>query len=336
MSDFSKGILNLVQHCAQIKAGDKVLVLNQKSSVDPVVSDAIEQTVKESGAACRSLWGEALDPDCRALPPVMVDAILSADKVISNYAIDRILLDRYIRGTDLIYVRNSCLTVESLSSPHATCHWKLVRAILSYLEEICSNADEWRITSPAGTDIRGQVSDGSDVADAFFVQDAQSSRFVNVFPGEVFTPVGSAGANGKIVMEYLNIRDTNPWPEAAVITIENDKIKTVEGGRAEQVTRMIEENIRAYGEKATFLDSWHGGMNPGARIPSPENRSLRGATSGPAMMHFHLGRTKDPISAGNLFNAVELDGRKIIDNGKLLILEDQKILEAKRNFSLLP
>jgi leucyl aminopeptidase (aminopeptidase T) len=336
MSDFKEGILNLVQHCAQVREGENVLVLNERGAVDLEVSECIAQMVRDAGATCRSVWGGSIEPRSTTLPDVMVDAILSADKVISNHTINRVLLDDYIRGKDLVYVRNACRTVESVLHPHARFHWGLVRAILAYLEELCSQAREWRITSPAGTDISGQVSDGSDVADAFFVQDAESSRFVRVFPGEVFTPVGSKRANGKIIMEYVNIKDNYPWDEVASITIENDEIKRIEGGeRAEQLSRSIEDNARKYGERAAFLDSWHGGMNPGARTPSPDDWSLRGATSSPAMMHFHLGRTKDPISAGNLFASIELDGRKVIDDGKLLILEDEEILEARKSLELI-
>lgn len=336
MSDFKEGISNLVRHCAQVREGESVLILNEHGAVDPEVSEHIEQLVRSTGAACRSLWGDTIEPKSQTLPNAMVDAILSADKVISNYTIDRVLLDDYIQEKDLVYVRNSCRTVKSLSHPHAVFHWGLVRVIMGYVEDLCSKATTWRITSPAGTDISGQISDGSDVADAFFVQDAESSRFIRVFPGEVFTPVGSRRATGKIVMEYVNIKDSHPWDEAAIISIVDDKITRIEGtGRAEQLDRDLEDRVTKYGERAAYLDSWHGGMNPGARVPSPEDRSLRGATSGPAMMHFHLGRTKDPISAGALFAAIELDDRKIIENGKLLILDDERILQARSYLGLL-
>ena len=113
------------------------------------------------------------------------------------------------------------------------------------------------------------------------------------------------------------------------------KVTKVEGGsRAKQLEADIEKYVKRYGEKGAVLDSWHGGMNPKARVPSPENRSLQGATSSPALMHFHLGRHKEPISAGILNHTVKVDGKKIYEGGKLLILDDPKIKDAAQRLGL--
>jgi hypothetical protein len=75
-------------------------------------------------------------------------------------------------------------------------------------------------------------------------------------------------------------------------------------------------------------------MNPKARVPSPDNPALQGATSGPGLMHFHVGRTLDPISAGVLNHTVEVDGRKLYEGGKLLLLDDPKIREAAAHYGI--
>ncbi|MCH6544687.1 MAG: hypothetical protein IH796_01655, partial [Deltaproteobacteria bacterium] len=280
-------------------------------------------------------WAESVEPSRTSLPKVLVGAFLSADKVISNFSLNRVLLDEYTQGKGVIQINNTCRNPNLMGTPHARYHWAMVKAIYSRLEEILQQAERWRITSPAGTDISGKIGKGSDVADAYFSQEAAASRFIRVFPGEVYSPVGSIEAAGKIVVEYINVRDQTPWEETATLTIQSDKVIQVDGGnRAKEMEQGLEANLKKFGDKATVVDSWHGGMNPKARVPTAENRSLQGATSSPALMHFHLGRLKSPISAGILNHTVEVDGKKIFAGGKLLILDDPKIKEAEKHYGL--
>ena len=331
METYQEGVLNLVNHCAEVKKEDKVLILNEYGKVDESIAELITETVKETSANYHVMWAESLDRTKASIPKELIDAILSAGKVICNYSINRVLLDEYTRGKGVIQINNSARTTGLMGSNHARYHWGMVKAIYSRLEEIFSTADSWEITSPAGTEMSGKIGKGSDVADAYFSLEASAARFIRVFPGEVYTPVGSLSAEGKIVAEYINIRDTQPWDQTATLTVKEDKITKVEGGsRAKQLEADIEKYVKLYGEKGAVLDSWHGGMNPQARVPTPENRSLQGATSSPVLMHFHLGRHKEPISAGILNHTVKVDGTKIFEGGRLQILDDPKIREAER------
>ena len=316
-----EGIRNLVVNCAEVGSGEKVLILNEYGKVDTEIAELIRDAVKASGASYYEMWGEALPRGGKNLPEVLVAAILAADKVIFNYDINRVVLDEYVAGKGIIQINNGCRTAELMGSEHARYDWGEVRRVCAGLEAICSGAKIWRITSPADTEISGEVCSESEVAGAFFAQDAAASRFIRVIPGEVYAPVGSMKAHGKVVVEYINIVDTVPWEEPAVITIENDRVVAVEGGdRAQQLERELLVAAQGSGENARVLDSWHGGMNPAARVPTAQNPTLRGATSSPALMHFHLGRLKRPISAGILNHRVEIDGRKIFEDGRLVIL----------------
>jgi hypothetical protein len=335
MDPLRDGVQNLVQECAEVKDRDEVLILNEFGKVDEEIAKLIAETVKATGAAYHVMWGEGVERSAKALPKILIGAILSSAKIISNFSLNRALLDEYTRGKGIVQINNVARTVNLMASNHARYHWGMVRAIYSRLEEIFSAARKWQITSPAGTEIGGEISSGSEVADAYFAEEAEASRFIRVFPGEVYTPVGSKGADGKIVVEYINMRDSQPWEETVTLTIRANKVIKIEGGsRAQQFEKTMEANVKAHGDKATLLDSWHGGMNPKARKPTAENMSLQGATSGPALMHFHLGSQKEPISAGILYHSIELDGRKVYDGGKLLALEDAKIKEAERQYGL--
>lgn len=335
MDKVREGVQNLVTHCAEVQKDDSVLILNEYGKVDDEIAGLILEAVKATGAEFHVMWGESIERGRRDVPKVVLGAFLSAGKVISNFSINRAVLDEYTRGKGVIQINNGCRTAQMMSTPHATFHWSMVKAIYGRLEEIFAEGEQWRITTPAGTEVSGKIGKGSDVADAYFAAEAEASRFIRVFPGEVYTPVGSIDAEGTIVAEYINIRDSQPWDQTARLTVKNSRVVKVEGGaEAERLETEIEENVKKYGDNATIIDSWHGGMNPKARVPTPENRVLQGATSGPGLMHFHVGRTLEPVSAGILYHTVELDGRKIYEGGKLLALDDPKIHQAARRYGV--
>jgi hypothetical protein len=146
-----EGVQNLVEHCGDVQQGDSVFILNEYRKVDTEVADLIAEAVKATGADYHVLWGESVERGRRDLPKVLVGAMLSADKVISNFGLNRAVVDGYTRGKGLIQINNTCRTERSMTTPHAMFHWGMVKAIYSRLEEIFGEADTWRISSPAGT-----------------------------------------------------------------------------------------------------------------------------------------------------------------------------------------
>jgi hypothetical protein len=333
--EVQEGVSNLVNHCASVRAGENVLVLNEYGKADPEVAQLVTDAVKQTGAEYHVLWGEPIPRGSSDIPPVLLGAILACDKFISHYGLNRVVLDRSTRGKGIIQVNNWATTPAFMASPYARYHWGMVKAIFARIEEIFAGGERWRITSPEGTELSGRVGKATEVADAYFAQEAEASRFIRVFPGEVYSPVGSMDANGRIVVQYINNRDTQPWVEPAVLTIEHDRIVRIEGGeKARQLEEQIDERVKRYGDKAAMLDSWHGGMNPHSPLPGPATSDLGGAQCSPAMMHFHLGRGTDPISGGVLYPRVEADEVPLIDQGRLLLLDDPKLAEAAEAFGV--
>jgi hypothetical protein len=98
-------------------------------------------------------------------------------------------------------------------------------------------------------------------------------------------------------------------------------VEVAGGKRVEELKELLGEKVKRYGDKANILDSWHGGMHPKA-----ENRP--GAVSETVTMHFHVGRLVDPYSASISEQTVDVDGKKIYENGKLMILDDPKLRAA--------
>jgi len=327
-----EGVWNLVAHCLDVQKGESVLLLNEYGKIDPELVGLIEDAVKECGAESHSLWGETIERGARSFSKVLVGAILSADKLIMNYNLNREVLHQYVKDRQILRVTNRCLTPENFATEHARFDWRMVRAIFARLEEISSSSRDWHISAPGGTDLRGQVATASDVADAYFVQESEATRLIRVFPGEVYTPVGAINAQGKIVSDGPNAEDREGGPpEAVTFFFEDNRIVRVEGGeRADRVRQRIEEMAQTFGDKARTLDSWHGGMNPKA---DPDPAGI-GAVSTTQRMHFHAQTLGGNFGATVCNQTIELDGSKTYENGKLMVLDDPKIVEAARVYGI--
>lgn len=262
-----EGVWNLVANCLDVQKGESILLLNEYGKIDPKLVGLIEDAVNQQGAEAHSLWGPTIERGARSFSRVLVGALLSADKVIMNYNLNREVLHQYVKDHQILRVTHRCLTAENFATEHARFDWRMVRAIFARLEEISSSSRGWRITAPGGTDLRGQVATGSDVADAYFVRESEVTRLIRVFPGEVYTPVGVIHAEGKIVADGPDAEERGGGPpEPVTFFVEDNRIMRIAGDeRAERVRQRIEENAQTLGDNAWTIDSWHGGMNPKGR-----------------------------------------------------------------------
>ncbi|MPZ14130.1 MAG: hypothetical protein GEU73_06845 [Chloroflexi bacterium] len=327
-----EGVWNLVANCLDCQKGESVLLLNEYGKIAPELVGLIEDAVKESGVESHSLWGPTIGRGARSFSKVLVGALLSADKVVMNYNLNREILHQYVKDHQILRVTNRCMTPENFATEHARFDWRMVRAIFAQLEEISSSSRDWHISAPGGTNLRGQVATASDVADAYFVKESEATRLIRVFPGEVYTPVGAINAQGKIVSDSPNAEDREGGPpEPVTFVFEDNRIVRIEGGeRAERVRQRIEEMVQTFGDNARTLDSWHGGMNPKA---DPDPMGI-GAISTTERMHFHAQTLGGNFGATVRNQTIEMDGRKIYENGKLMVLDDPKIVEAANRYGI--
>ncbi len=343
------GVRNLVHTCAEVKRGENVLILNDQSDVvearrqarvDPDLPLLIADAVREAGASCYELWGES--GDGAPLPHVLLGAVAAADKVISHYRLDEGALVDYLGDdTSVVYIYSRFRTLQEMGSEHARYHWSMARAIYDRFEnEILREGKTWRITSAAGTDLSGII------GPRFIEPITPLSR---PFTSTAHNPVTSVGAEGRIVVRYgprLERVPTDPPPIVLggleripiayppTLVVEGNTVVGVEGpfeakGWVELFKNILEERLRQRGPDANAIHSWHTGLNPKAEcIPGlVGNASLDS-------MHFHLGPMYEPISAKVGENTLEVDGEKVIDQGKFAWIEDQKLQEAARSYGL--
>lgn len=340
------GVKNLVANCLETGRGQTVLLLNGRSDIEPELVGLIEDAIREQGGTPYSLWIDPLPRDISGIPRMIGNAINAADKLLLNVNLNRVLLLDHLQGNgmlDLVRVNNRLRTPDRFSTEHAQFHWGLVMAMARQLEEITASASEYTITTPRGTSMHGRVISGSEVADAFFAQDANLGRTERVFPGEVYSPVGSGDANGTIVFDHPGLADKDPWDIPLVLQVKDNFLTDVEWreetSRTEtddwgvqtiwsrdQFVGLLKTNAERYGQDAAYtVDSWHGGMHPKAVLRP-------GQLSETKTMHFHIGRVADTLSAYMTNQTVSLDGKVLFENGNLSLLDDPEIQELAQEF----
>lgn len=337
-----EGVTNLIRNCVGVEKGESILLLNEHGGVDHALVSLMEEAVRSEGGNAVSIWVEPLT-GISEMPAILGAAVLATDKLIMNANLNRVVLLEHLRANnkaELVRINNRARAAEAFTSEHAHFNWKLVMALTGKIEEVTGAANEWKITSPHGTDISGRVAKGSEVAGAFFAQDAEASRTERVFPGEVYAPVGSAGATGIIAFDHPGFSDKNLFVNPMMLTVDSGQVTNVEwreepareGQRddptgstvwtSEQLNGLLESNAEKFGHDAAYaLDSWHGGMHP---------RAVRkgGQQSNPDTMHFHIGNVPAARSAYISDQTITLDGKPFWVEGRPALLDDAFIKDV--------
>ena len=334
-----EGVENLVRNCVGVESGETMLLLNENGGVDRDLVALMEEAIRSAGGSAYSLWVEPLT-GISEMPAVVGSAVLAADKLVMNANLNRIILLDHLRSNgqaDMVRINNRSRAPQAFASEHATFNWQLVMALTAKIEEVTSAALEWTITTPHGTDVGGRVASGSEVADAFFVQDAEASRTERVFPGEVYSPVGSTAANGLIAFDHPGMADKERFHNPMMLTIKDSMLTDIEWREEparpsqkddatgntihtrEQLVRVLQTNEEKYGhDRAYVLDSWHGGMHPKAV-------KRGGQQSNQDTMHFHVGNVPSARSMYSSDQTIRLDGKRFWDNGRCVLLDDPEI-----------
>ena len=334
-----EGVRNLVANCIGVERGESILLLNENGGVDPELVGLMEEIVRTQGGIAYSLWVDPLT-GISEMPPVLGAAVLAADKLVMNANLNRVVLLEHLRANGqagLVRVNNRSRDSGAFGSEHARFNWKLVMALAGKIQEITAGASSWTITSPHGTDMRGRVASGSEVADAFFAQDAEASRTERVFPGEVYAPVGAAEANGVIAFDHPGFADKDRFHNPMTLTVKDGTLTEIEWREEparpnqrddatgntvwtrDQLVKVLQVNEEQYGhDRAYAVDSWHGGMHP---------KAVRrgGQQSNADTMHFHIGRVPAARSAYVSDQTITLDGAPFWVDGRPALLDDPQI-----------
>jgi hypothetical protein len=278
----------------------------------------------ERGANVNVVWGPKIPKDRpEDIPADVLQAYAKADLLFSHYpSLKREALHPHFPGEKRTRVPNRARTVDLMSTRWAAFPYSVQRALAVAIDTLSAPGKSWRITSPSGTDVRGQFgTPDSTVAQAYFVEE-EGGRARRNFPGGVHSPVMAIATAGVIVADHIagfgSMSRTNPIK----IELKDSRIVSINSGDDDTIQAKLSKTDG-------FIDSWHAGVNPMTVVPynRAENPVEWYSYShcSPAIVHFHVGRSTAPIDAACFHQSIVIDGRPIYNRGKLTLWDDPAV-----------
>ena len=324
--NFDTGIDNCVVTCARVEPGQKVYVVTQEGAADPAVVEALTASARDRGAEVRVVSGPAIPkerPD--EIPPAVLDAYGRADVLFAHYpSLKREALHPHFPGESRVRVPNRARTVSLMSSEWAGFPYSVQRALATALDTLSAPGKAWRVTSPNGTDVGGTFgSRESTVAQAYFVED-EGGRARRNFPGGVHSPVVAVATEGVIVADH--IAGFGGMPDPVRLELKEGRVVSIEGGDPDGPMH------RSLGGTDGFIDSWHAGVNPKTIVPVARADNpvqwYSYSHCSPMIVHFHVGRSHAPVDVACFDQTIEIDGRRVYEEGRLAIWDEPGVESA--------
>ncbi|HSR56014.1 MAG TPA: hypothetical protein VLN73_07215 [Alphaproteobacteria bacterium] len=314
------GAANCVIDCAGVGKGTRLFVVSEEGAVDREVADVIAAAGRDAGAAVETVWVDSIPKDTpEAIPDEALNAYKEGDIVISHFpSLTREALFPHFPKETRVRVPNRARTTDLLDSDWARFPYSVQRAIAERLEEKMAPGLSWRITSPAGTDVRGTFADadaGGEVGAAFFVDAGDQGRARKNFPGGVHDPRSSSQLDGIIIVEYMDHIAQGKDEPKLEIEVKDCRITRIEGGAPDGKLR------EAIARSDGWIDSWHAGVNPQTISPITRQANSRAwfgfSHCSPAIMHYHLGRTHETTNLASFGHTLVVDGETLYEDGAL-------------------
>jgi len=325
---FEAGVRNCVENCAGVKRGQSVYVVSEEGAAEPALVEAVAEAARERGGDVHVVWGPVIPRERRdEIPAHVLDAYAKADVLFAHYpTLKREALHPHFAGERRVRVPNRARTVALMSSDWAAFPYEVQREAAHAIDALSAPGRSWRITSPAGTDIKGTFGDpNSTMAEAYFIEE-EDGRARRNFPGGVHSPVMAVDTEGVIVADHIaRFRAMNP-SDPLVVEIREGRVVSVKGGDDEG--RMA-ESVRATNG---YIDSWHAGVNPKTVVPIERRADpvewYTYSHCSPMIVHFHVGRSYDTLDLACFRHTVTVDGEAVYRDGSLAVWDRPKVDRA--------
>lgn len=354
------GVRNCVRNWGEVKSGDEVVIMTT-TETNPVVSEAFAVACEEAGGKVTliTLKGQsAIDgTDATEFVPVQwwpqsaIRAMFGSDVTfnltrwsdVHSFGQDN--FENLLKEHKTRFVRVQINTKEGLASSWATFPHELDQLLGYKAHQQVKDGKRVRVTDPAGTDVSFTYT----ILTSFRLKKEPSyrrtfgSRNVGLVPHE---------ANGTIVSSSLHF---GPMPTMK-ITVENGRGTKIEGGgKAGALWSYIWERdkdakpIYHPGPGVNWLEECMFAIHPKARRVlggySGQNAAWawEGGDRRAGILHFGFGdggimteemprlvhHHRDVVIH---YPTVTVDGKTIIDNGHLLLLDDAEVREVAKKY----
>lgn len=318
---FAAGIKNCVEDCGAVERGQSVYVVSEEGAADRQVADAIAGLARDHGANVNIVWGPKIPKDQPdKIPADVLEAYARANLLFSHYpSLKREALHPHFPSEKRTRVPNRARTVDLMSARWAAFPYSVQRTIAVTIDTLSAPGKTWHITSPSGTDVRGQFgSPDSAVAQAYFAEE-EGGRARRNFPGGVHSPVMAVATEGVIVADHISGFGAMSKNDPIKIELKDSRIVSISGDDVGEMKATLSKTDG-------FIDSWHAGVNPMTVVPYARSDNpvqwYSYSHCSPSIIHFHVGRSTAPIDAACFNQSIVIDGRQIYNGGKLMLWDD--------------
>ena len=360
---------NLVDGCAHIEPGQHVLILaavdglhGGRNVVDELAISWIQAAVQLRGAHAYVLWadmpsrpefrwGEGVDASqVWTVPPVIRSAIAGADVIINCIIALRMedeiheLMEMF-GGVKAHMVMNYATTAALLTSDWAQAPHEIIAEIRIRVADLLVPGEQWTLTHPNGTDIRGVIAKPGSGLDSYAYHRGKTKPF----PEGVFPSTGSIDAEGVAVIEEIGAIWANriglpsPFKEPVRFTLEKGAIRSIDGGEEAAVLRRFYEYMTRYlGDAGYRMRGFHGGVHPFAQVGRhlcPNDTYWRVIEHHHwSSFHIHLGDGPSTfpyrmhITGEYRGGDLKAGDRYIYKDGRLTALDDPKVREVAQRY----
>jgi hypothetical protein len=277
-------IADLLDHCAEIKAGQEVVLLAHVDGlyggdnlVDPQVIAWLQAAINYRGGNASILWiDEPVKPYAWRIPPLL-DAALKACDVLMIHSFD-LSTEEFAIGRKAVeygatLVRNFATTASLLNSTWAQTPHELVSQIRYQVSTLFEEGKPFQLKDDNGTHLEGTIAPPNNPAFPTYTTWRNSGLGVRPFPEWVFPPINVRETSGYFVFDRMLSwwsRYVGIYPffkDPIQLTIEKNRIKKIEGGeeavRLRQFLAFLEQRID---DSVYNFPSIHSGVHPQAEI----------------------------------------------------------------------
>jgi hypothetical protein len=351
-------IADLLDNCAQVKKGQRVIILGAVDGLYGGVNLVEEEVLMwlHAGVLARGghpsvIWTEiSEEPGSIRVPPIVKAALKEADLLINHVfdlPVEELLeLRSILSETGVTMVRNMATTTALLASQWAQTSYELVSKIRSQATSTLKIGAQWTVEHANGSRLEGKI--GPPKAPSISYDRSRFEGYYRPFPEGVFSPIQITETSGRLVFDR-----TLPWwsrfiglptrfQEPVELEIKNSHIESFRGGgEARILERFLRGLAKRVGEDAFRLAAFHGGVHPYARVsphqcPDANYREFIEHHHSESS-HFHLGSaSRDPTYPYFLHITAELRGATfrvgeadVYKEGRLTALDDAGIEELR-------
>jgi hypothetical protein len=354
---------DMLDKCAQIRAGQEVLILAHIEGLysgDNLVDDQaiswIQVAIQNRGANASVLWiDEPVKPHAWRLPSV-VKAALKGCNILINHSFDLVVeeiveLRDLVAELGLIMVRNFATTTPLLCTAWAQTPYELVSEIRYHASVPFKEGVSWQLTDDNGTHLEGIVGPSNNPLFPTYTTRRLEVGGYRPWPEWVIPPINIKNTSGIVVFDrmlswwsrYIGISPF--FKEPIRLTIENCRITKIEGGdEAGALRRFLDAMVPRLGDGVYDFTGIHCGVHPQATVGAHQcpiliyRRLIEHAHA--SNIHFHIGAPPDTKTypywmhcTGDIRTATWRVGDTLLhDRGHLTALHHPEVLAVAARY----